>query len=296
MPDSGRSGVYSMTGYAAAGSELPGGALAIDLRAVNHRYLDIQFRMPDELRPFEPALREAVAARLQRGKVECRISLTAPATATAAELRLNREMLRQLLALQREVHTFSAAARELSVGEMLRWPGIMAAETLTLEALRESCLALLLKVLDEFEAARRREGDKLKSMLLDRVTSMEHRAAQVAPRFPRMIAAYQEKLASRVREAALAVDDDRIRQELVMFIARIDVDEELTRLGTHLAEIRRILEHGGAVGKRLDFLMQELNREANTLGSKSIDVEVSKISMDLKLLIEQMREQIQNLE
>ncbi len=295
MPDSGRSGIYSMTGYAAAASELPGGALAIDLRAVNHRYLDIQFRMPDELRPFEPAFREAVASRLQRGKVECRISLTAPATAKAAELKLNRELLQQLIALQREVHTFTAA-RELSVGEMLRWPGIMAAETLTLEALRESCLALLLKVLDEFEAARRREGDKLKAMLLDRVTRMEYRAAQVAPRFPQMIAAYQEKLANRVRDAALAADDDRIRQELVMFIAKIDVDEELTRLGAHLAEIRRILEHGGAVGKRLDFLMQELNREANTLGSKSIDVEVSKISMDLKLLIEQMREQIHNLE
>ncbi|MBC7944777.1 MAG: YicC family protein [Burkholderiales bacterium] len=296
MPDSGRAGVYSMTGYAAAGSELPGGALAIDLRAVNHRYLDIQFRMPDELRQFEPALREAIASRLQRGKVECRITLTAPATATATELKLNRELLRQLIGLQSELRTFSAAARELSVAEMLRWPGIMAADTLTLEALRESCLALLANVLDEFEAARRREGGKLKAMLLDRVTRMEQRAAQVAPRFPQMIAAYQDKLASRVREAALAVDDDRIRQELVMFIAKIDVDEELTRLGTHLAEIRRILEHGGAVGKRLDFLMQELNREANTLGSKSIDVEVSKISMDLKLLIEQMREQIQNLE
>ncbi|MBA2350736.1 MAG: YicC/YloC family endoribonuclease [Burkholderiales bacterium] len=296
MPDSARSGVYSMTGYAAAGSELPGGALAIDLRAVNHRYLDIQFRMPDELRQFEPALREAIASRLQRGKVDCRISLTAPASATSAEPRLNRELLQQLIALQRDVRTVSAAARELSVGEILRWPGVMATDTLTLEALRESCLALLRKVLDEFEAARRREGDKLTAMLLDRVSRMEHRAAEVAPRFPQMIAAYQDKLANRVREAALAVDDDRIRQELVMFIAKIDVDEELTRLGAHLAEIRRILERGGAVGKRLDFLMQELNREANTLGSKSIDVEVSKISMDLKLLIEQMREQIQNLE
>ena len=162
--------------------------------------------------------------------------------------------------------------------------------------MRAAAQAALRQVLEEFSASRAREGEKLKTILLERVAAMEERVASVAPRMPQVIAAFQEKLTLRLREAMAVADDERIRQEIALFANRIDVDEELSRLATHFSEIKRILESGGAVGKRLDFMMQELNREANTLGSKSVDVEVTRVSLDLKLLIEQMREQIQNIE
>jgi uncharacterized protein (TIGR00255 family) len=158
------------------------------------------------------------------------------------------------------------------------------------------CQSLLETVLQDFTASRAREGEKLKAVLLERADTIEQRIAEVAPRMPQVIAAFQEKLATRLKEALSNADDERIRQEVVMFANKIDVDEELSRLATHIAELRRVLDKGGAVGKRLDFLMQELNREANTLGSKAADIAVTQVSMELKLLIEQMREQIQNIE
>jgi uncharacterized protein (TIGR00255 family) len=187
-------------------------------------------------------------------------------------------------------------AHSLSAADVLRWPGMLGAESLDIDELRKVCLALLEQVLDDFTNSRGREGEKLKAILLERAKAVETRLADVAPRMPQVIAAFQEKLATRLKEALANADEDRIRQEVVLFANKIDVDEELTRLTTHIAELRRILEKGGAVGKRLDFLMQELNREANTLGSKAADVTVTQVSMELKLLIEQMREQIQNIE
>jgi uncharacterized protein (TIGR00255 family) len=162
--------------------------------------------------------------------------------------------------------------------------------------MRKVCLSLLEQVLEDFTLTRGREGEKLKAILLERAAGVESRLVDVAPRMPQVIAAFQEKLSTRLKEALGNADEDRIRQELVLLANKIDVDEELTRLTTHIAELRRVLDKGGAVGKRLDFLMQELNREANTLGSKAADVTVTQVSMELKLLIEQMREQIQNIE
>jgi uncharacterized protein (TIGR00255 family) len=173
---------------------------------------------------------------------------------------------------------------------------MLGADTLPVEELKTACRELLQTALDEFTAARAREGGKLRGMLLERAAAMEKHVAGVAPRMPGIIAAFQEKLSTRLKEATVSGDDERIRQEIALFANKIDVDEELTRLTTHIGELRRILDKGGAVGKRLDFLMQELNREANTLGSKSVDIAVTQVAMDLKLLIEQMREQIQNIE
>ncbi|MBI3937278.1 MAG: YicC family protein [Betaproteobacteria bacterium] len=287
--------IYSMTGFASAAREIACGALNLELRTVNHRYLDIQLRLPEELRTFEPGMREALAARIGRGKVECRVGFARlPAAASAAEL--NVELLRQLVALDARVRAALPDSPGLGVADILRWPGMLGAETLPLEELRGACHELLLTALAELTAARAREGEKLKAMLLERVAKMEQLIAGVAPRMPRILAAFQEKLAARLKEALAEGEDERVRQEVVLFANKIDVDEELTRLTTHLAELRRILADGGAVGKRLDFLMQELNREANTLGSKSVDIELTQVSMDLKLLIEQMREQIQNIE
>ena len=287
--------IYSMTGFASATRELASAALSVELRSVNHRYLDLQFRLPEDLRALEPGLRELIVAKLQRGKVECRIGINAlPAAQKSFELNL--DVMKQLRALSEKLRLAWPSVPGLTAADILRWPGMLGAETVSLDEMRAACHAALQQVLDEFTASRAREGEKLKAVLLERVTTMEERVATVAPRMPEVLTAFREKLTSRLHEAMAVSDDERIRQEITLFANRIDVDEELSRLTTHFSEIRRILDAGGAVGKRLDFMMQELNREANTLGSKSVDTEVTRVALDLKLLIEQMREQIQNIE
>jgi uncharacterized protein (TIGR00255 family) len=291
--------ILSMTGYATASKELDSGSLSLELRAVNHRYLDIQMRMPDDLRGFENVLREAITAQLQRGKVECRINYAARSAQSGATL--NRGLLQQLAAWNSEVQAALPDARGLGVADVLRWNGVLESPTTSSDELRAALLDLMQSVLLEFSAMRAREGEKLGDFLLQRLDRIEALRNAILPHVPAAIAAYEQKLASRLREAmqnAPAQDtlDERVRQEITLFASKIDVDEELSRLASHLGEMRHILDNGGAVGKRLDFLMQELNREANTLGSKSVDAEVSRSAMEMKILIEQMREQIQNLE
>jgi uncharacterized protein (TIGR00255 family) len=287
--------IYSMTGYAVVAKEVPRGSLNLELRSVNNRYLDIQFRLPDELRLLEASMRECLTARLNRGKVECRLSFFQLRGAEDPQ-HINASLLQKLLELDRTVRVALPDAQGLEVADILRWPGILGADSLSTEDLCEPCMQLLHLALDEFAAARAREGEKLKAILLERLGKMRRLTAEVSPRIPALLVAFQEKIKSRLQEAMINHDDDRIRQELSLFTSKIDVDEELSRLQAHLDEVERVLSGGGAIGKRLDFLMQELNREANTIGSKSVDVEVSKISLELKVLIEQMREQVQNIE
>jgi uncharacterized protein (TIGR00255 family) len=286
--------ILSMTGYATASAELDSGSLSLELRAVNHRYLDIQLRMPDELRGLEGTLREAITAQLQRGKVECRINFAARSAQSGAAL--NQGLLHQLAEWNREIQSSLPDARSLSVADVLRWNGVLETPAASADELRVSLLDLLQTVLQDFSASRAREGEKLKDFLLQRVDKIEALRNSVLPHVPAAIAAYEQKLITRLRDAMQNGDDERIRQEVAVFATKIDVDEELSRLASHLTEMRRILALGGTVGKRLDFFMQELNREANTLGSKSVDAEVSRCAMEMKILIEQMREQIQNLE
>jgi len=287
--------IHSMTGYAAATREIGSATLNLELRSVNHRYLDIQFRLPDELRAIEPQLRELLAARFVRGKVECRVTFTAAAGAHRAP-QLNQALVQELAALSAKVRAALPQAAELGAADVLRWPGVLGSEAVPAEELRDPCRELLAAALEDFARARSREGERLKALLIERAAAMEARIAVVAPRIPQAVAAFQEKLGARLREALAGGDDERIRQEVALYATKIDVDEELSRLVTHVAEVRRILAAGGAVGKQLDFLMQELNREANTLGSKAADIVVSQSAMELKVLIEQMREQIQNIE
>jgi uncharacterized protein (TIGR00255 family) len=209
---------------------------------------------------------------------------------------LNTALLGQLTELDRRVREQLPGGATLSVNEVLRWPGVLETDALPLEEIREHTNALLNRTVEDFTQSRAREGEKLKALLLDRVTRMEELVQQVKPKIPVLVTAYQERLASRLRDASADIDEDRIRQELVLFSSKVDVEEELSRLVAHLGELRRILTQGGPVGKRLDFLMQELNRESNTLGSKSVDIDVSQASVELKVLIEQMREQVQNIE
>ena len=287
--------IYSMTGYAARTLDVESGALHIELKSVNSRYLDFQFRVCEELRSAEAPLRELFGTRLTRGKLECRLSF-AQATVRAQAQALNADLLKRLKSFDEKVRSELPQAAPLAVSDVLRWPGMFGDDTLDIEALLPLALTLARDALDDFSASRAREGEKLAAVILERVARMRDLVRDVAPQIPVAQAAFQDKLKQRLVDALGSADDDRIRQEVAVFAVRIDVAEELARLSTHLDEVERVLKAGGASGKRLDFLMQELNREANTLGSKSVVSEVSQTAIELKLLIEQMREQIQNLE
>jgi uncharacterized protein (TIGR00255 family) len=287
--------ISSMTGFAAVQHETAAGTLLLELRSVNHRYLELHMRLDDAMRSFEPQLREAIAARLGRGKVECRVSLVSPAgVPPAAEL--SEAALAQAERLSHAVQQRFPESRPLSVADILRLPGVLVTQEISGESLGEDLMTALNLALEQLTASRNREGEKLAALILERVVSMEALVEKVKPLLPALVAAYREKLGTKLRELLDGGDDNRVHQELAIFAQKIDVDEELGRLTTHLQELRRILASGGSVGKRLDFLMQELNREANTLGSKSVSHETSQVSMELKVLIEQMREQIQNIE
>ena len=287
--------ISSMTGFAAAVQESAQGSLAVELKTVNHRYLEFQARMPEELRPIEPAMREAIAAKVTRGKVDCRVTFTA-VQALARAVLPDAQAMSALAAAAAQVASQFPSARPLSVSEVLHWPGVLADESLSPDRLKEGVMALLTAALAELNQTREREGAKLAQMLRERLDRMAELVKEAQPLMPGAIRAFQEKLAARLAEAGAAPSDERIHQEVVLYAARIDVDEELSRLVAHLAEVRRVLDKGGACGKRLDFLCQELNREANTLGSKSVANEITRISIELKVLIEQMREQVQNIE
>ena len=287
--------IYSMTGYAIATKESSQGTLSLELRSVNHRYLDIQFRLPDKFRALEPAMRELITSKLNRGKVDCYMSFN-QLSGNEGMQRINTELLQKLLELNHTVRTALPDAQSLNVADILRWPNILKTEILPTDDLCNLCKELLQSTLDELTAARAREGEKLKIILLERLASMRQLTAAAAPLIPALVTAFQEKITAKLKDAIINSGDDRIRQELVLFASKIDIDEEISRLETHFEEVERVLVKGGVVGKRLDFLMQELNREANTIGSKSVDSDLSKISMELKILIEQMREQVQNIE
>lgn len=287
--------IYSMTGYAALERETALGMLVLELRAVNHRYLELQLKLDDNLRSFEPFVREQIAARLGRGKVECRLSLM-QCSIPSTETRLDAAVLQELAEMSAVVQQHFPQSQPLTVADILRWPNAIVGERLDQAALTNEIQAILDQALEQMLASRAREGDKLKAIIEERLREIEQRVAEVRPLLPAQVKAYRDKLTAKLQEAMQSHDDERLRQEVTLFAQRIDVDEELERLMAHVSEVRRILKAGGAAGKRLDFLMQELNREANTLGSKSFSTEISQVAMALKVLIEQMREQIQNIE
>jgi uncharacterized protein (TIGR00255 family) len=284
-----------MTGFAAAAAEGPQGSLAVELKTVNHRYLEFQTRIPEELRPLEPAMREAVAARLTRGKVDCRITFT-PVESAKKALLPDQGALAALEAASQRVLARFPQARPLSVAEVLHWPGVLAEEALSADRAKEPVMKLVARAIEDLDQTRAREGAKLEAVLRERLASMAKLVEQAKPLLPAAARAFTEKLAAKIAEAGAAPSDERVQQEIVLYASRIDVDEELQRLATHISEFGRVLDKGGACGKRLDFLCQELNREANTLGSKSVANELTRISVELKVLIEQMREQVQNIE
>lgn len=287
--------IRSMTGFASVQRDTADGRLGIDIRSVNHRYLEQTLRLPDELRAAEPAIREAVAARLSRGKVDLRATWQ-PWPGATTGVQPHRATLESLRAWQREVLAVMPDAAPLGVADALRWPGVLDTAQPDADTLRSVALAAVDEALGQLDATRAREGGRLATLMLERVAAMRAEVAAVEPRIPDLVATYRERLALRLREAAVDADPARLAQEFALFANRIDIDEEIGRLRTHLDELERLLTQGGIVGKRLDFLLQELQREANTLGSKSVAVETSRTSMALKVLIEQVREQTQNVE
>ena len=284
-----------MTGFAAAAHESAQGSIGVELKTVNHRYLEFQVRIPEELRPLEGAMREAVAARLTRGKVDCRVTYT-PVSTAARSLVPDAQAMESLHAASDAVRRRFPEARPLSVSEVLHWPGVLADESISPDRLKDEVLGLLGRAIAELDQSRLREGGKLEAVLRERLDGMARLVKDAQPLMPGAIKAFQDKLAAKLAEAGATPSDERVHQEVVLYAARIDVDEELQRLVTHISEFRRVLDKGGACGKRLDFLCQEFNREANTLGSKSVANEITRISVELKVLIEQMREQVQNIE
>ncbi|MDX3935052.1 YicC/YloC family endoribonuclease [Stenotrophomonas sp.] len=285
--------IRSMTAYANGERATRWGTLACELRSVNHRFLEVGVRLPEELRALEPHLRERVASRCSRGKIDLVMRLRAPEVTGA--LVVNDALLGQLGALATRLSS-GFPSLQVSFTELLQMPGVMQGEAVDAAALHAEALALLDTALDGFVAAREREGDKLATAIQERVDSIERIAAEVTTLIPLIREGQRTKLAARLADLPHPVDPGRAEQELVMWLQKLDVDEELDRLGSHIAEIRRVFTQREPVGRRLDFLLQEFNREANTLGSKSVDSRTSNAAVELKVLIDQIREQVQNIE
>jgi len=300
-----------MTGYATSTLETESGTVTIEIKSVNSRFLDLQFRINDDFRSVESLFRDAIARRIVRGKVECRFSF-GKKTSEANSKALNDKLLIQLASFQAQVLEKFPTASPLSTSDLLRWPGVIEEAEINAESLQTSITSTINNTLDAFIVSREREGAALAQVLLNCVGAMEGIVEKIRPLLPQVLQQFQQKAISRLEEAlglttATSGNNptqtvtreealDRIRQEVTVYGIRIDVAEELARLSAHLGETRHIIQKGGQVGKRLDFMMQELNREANTLGSKAALKELADASMELKLLIEQMREQVQNLE
>ena len=283
-----------MTAFASAEADTGYGTLAIELRSVNHRYLELGLRLPDELRALEPQVRERVAAKLARGKVDLGLRWK-PAVADASAIAVD-EALVTRLADTAQALTAKFPQLQVDFTALLGWPGVLIERETDQESLRQAALDLLERALDEMVAARGREGERLGGFMRERLDGIERLVAEVRTHLPEVRAALRTRFDTRLAELKQPLDPGRIEQEVVLQLQRIDVDEELDRLTAHVAEARRVFGLKEAVGRRLDFLMQEFNREANTLGSKAADPRTTNAAVELKVLIEQMREQVQNLE
>lgn len=285
---------YSMTAFARVSTEQPWGSLVCELRSVNHRYLELHFRLPETLRDSEMPIREQARKALQRGKIDVAFHLHL--NRTQQHLELNQSLLAEVIASTEQVAAMMANPAPINPAQILQWPGVMIESEVDADAIKHAALALFGRAVDELKSVRLREGDALKQLIMERLDAIAEQVTVVRGVMPEVMQMQRERLHNRFREASVELDNERVEAELVLLANRSDVAEELDRLEAHTKEVRHALNSKGAIGRRLDFLMQELNREANTLGSKSLVVETTKASVEIKVLIEQMREQIQNIE
>ncbi|MGP6489383.1 MULTISPECIES: YicC/YloC family endoribonuclease [Duffyella] len=286
--------IRSMTAYARRETKGEWGSAAWELRSVNQRYLETYIRLPEQFRSLEPVIRERIRNRLTRGKIECNLRFDSDASAQS-ELMLNEKLAKQLVKAANWVKMQSDEG-EINPLDILRWPGVMSAQEQDLDAIAAELLSTLDLAIDDFIAARESEGAALKTMIEQRLEGVNVEVAKVRSQMPEVVKWQRERLISKLEEAEVQLENTRLEQELVMMAQRIDVAEELDRLDAHVKETYNILKKKEAVGRRLDFMMQEFNRESNTLASKSINAEITTSAIELKVLIEQMREQIQNIE
>ncbi|SDH70654.1 TIGR00255 family protein [Pseudomonas benzenivorans] len=286
--------IHSMTAFARAEQAGPNGTLSWELRSVNHRYLEPHLRLPEAFRDLEGAVREALRQGLSRGKVEC--TLRYAEDSAGKPLQVDRQRAAQLIAAAESVAGLIKQPAALNPLEVLGWPGVLVADAADPQALNQAALALFHQALDELKKGRSREGAELAKLLGERLDGILAEVAALRELVPQMLAAQRQKILDRCAEMQAELDPQRLEQELVLLAQKSDVAEELDRLSTHVGEVRRVLKAGGQAGRRLDFLMQELNREANTLGSKAFDPRSTQAAVNLKVLIEQMREQVQNIE
>ena len=287
--------LHSMTGFARETAETEIGALTWEIRAVNHRYLDVQFKIPEQARPHEQAFRQAVSASLNRGKVECSLNFRR-AFDRQAELQINSEMVELIGSRIKEMSAMLPATGAVNPFDVMRWPGVVEPAEIESQPLFEAALPLLQKTLDAIRSMRASEGARIAEMIESRCSDIASISQSVRARMPEVLEAARAKQRERIDKLDVEADPARLETELALIAQKLDVDEELDRLDSHLTEIRDVVARDEPVGRRLDFLMQELNREANTLASKSNDTETTRASVELKVLIEQMREQIQNVE
>ena len=287
--------VYSMTAFARNELSTDQGSLVWELRSVNHRYLEASLRLPDAFRDLEGPLRERLRKQIGRGKLECTLRFN-PTSETSQTLSLNQPLAEQLIAAAEQLSARMSNPAPLNPLELLAWPGVLAGGEAQQSDLVKQADRLFDDALEQLKQSRAREGAELRKVIDEPLDNMTDRVATLREMMPSLLQAHRQKLIDRVHEAQLELDSTRVEQELVILAQKIDVAEELDRLTTHILETRNVLDSKGAIGRRLDFLMQEFNREANTLGSKAIDVRSTQAAVDLKVYIEQMREQVQNIE
>jgi uncharacterized protein (TIGR00255 family) len=284
-----------MTGYASAESEIDAHQLVWEIRSVNHRFLDVSLRFPEELRRLEPRCKDLVGGVIRRGKVDASLRLLQSAE-QRPPARVSEAALTALASLEQAVLERRPDARPLTAGEILRWPGVLVEPAPVAENLEQAALDALRAALSSLKEARQREGERLAQMLRQRCAGIAAIVAEVRPRLPQIEERYRAKLLERIEKLDLELEPERLEQEIALLAQRVDVAEELDRLGSHVREIESTLGNDEAIGRRLDFIIQELNREANTFASKIQDEELARRGVELKVLIEQMREQVQNLE
>ncbi len=287
--------IRSMTAFARRETSTEEGDLVWEIRSVNHRFSEVSPRLPEDLRSLEPAVRARITARIKRGKVDATLRFQ-PRAAADQPLEIDRGLATKLAQVSREIDGLVYNPAPINAFDILRWPGVLVAPQRDLERLAEAALALLDETLDELLASREREGAQLKAMIEQRCQAMAEQVAALRAHLPALQASLHERLRASVAALGEELDAERLAQEVALLAAKADVAEELDRIDTHLKEVQRVLEQDEPVGRRLDFLMQELHREANTLGAKAADSELSRASVELKVLIEQMREQVQNIE
>lgn len=288
--------IYSMTAFARAQSQNESGTLVCELRSINHRYLEISMHLPEAFRVLEMPLRDLIRDHLKRGKVECVIRYQLSPTADKALFNVNISLAQELCKASETIADLLKVSAPIYPTDILRFPGVMETREADLTKLEKEVFALVEKTLKDLVQARGREGEELKVLFLQRMELLQHELGKVRERLPSVLKEQQEKILKRFADVKLELDPNRLEQEMVMYAQRIDVMEEIERTETHIGEVRRILKQGGVAGRRLDFLLQELNREANTLGSKSVDSVLTHAAVEMKVLIEQVREQVQNVE